>query len=192
MTLQKHLEYVHTEVLVDTQWVEHHLRDPKASIAEVDYDSGSRIEMKKERIKKTSTVLFAIVTVTALITVSLIPASQQASAVVVHHKVAVHHRAHTASSQASAVVVHDKVAVHHRAHTASSQASAVVVHDKVAVHHKAHTASKGNISVHQVAVIPEAHGKPDVVLQNATALKALVKGPYGETDVIGGMMSGGY
>jgi hypothetical protein len=148
MTLQKHLEYVHTEVLVDTQWVEHHLRDPKASIAEVDYDSGSRIEMKKERIKKTSTVLFAIVTVTALITVSLIPASQQASAVVVHHKVAVHHRAHTAS--------------------------------------------KGNISVHQVAVIPEAHGKPDVVLQNATALKALVKGPYGETDVIGGMMSGGY
>ncbi|MFY9798766.1 MAG: hypothetical protein WAJ93_24020, partial [Candidatus Nitrosopolaris sp.] len=133
MTLQKHLEYVHTEVLVDTQWVEHHLRDPKASIAEVDYDSGSRIEMKKERIKKTSTVLFAIVTVTALITVSLIPASQQASAVVVHHKVAVHHRAHTAS--------------------------------------------KGNISVHQVAVIPEAHGKPDVVIQNATALRALVKGP---------------
>ena len=58
--------------------------------------------------------------------------------------------------------------------------------------HKAHTASKGKISVHQVAVIPEAHGKPDVVLQNATALKALVKGPYGESDVIGGMMSGGY
>ncbi len=148
MTLQKQLEYVHREFLVDTQWVEDHLRDPKASIAEVDYDSGSRIEMKKERIKKTSTVFFAIVTVTALITVSLIPASQQASAVVVHHKVAVHHRAHTAS--------------------------------------------KGKISVHQVAVIPEAHGKPDVVLQNATALKALVKGPYGETDVIGGMMSGGY
>jgi hypothetical protein len=169
-TLQKQLEYVHRAFLVDTQWVEDHLRDPKASIAEVDYDSGSRIEMKKERIKKTSTVLFAIVTVTALITVSLIPASQQASAVVVHHKVAVHHKAHTASSQASAVVVHHKVAVHHRAHTAS----------------------KGKISVHQIAVIPEAHGKPDVVLQNATALKALVKGPYGETDVIGGMMSGGY
>ncbi|HET7390523.1 MAG TPA: hypothetical protein VFJ51_06845 [Nitrososphaeraceae archaeon] len=148
MTLQKKLEYVHREFLVDTQWVEDHLRDPKASIAEVDYDSGSRIEMKKERIKKTSAVLFAVVTVTALITVSLISASQQASAVVVHHK--------------------------------------------VAVHHKAHTASKGKISVHQIAVIPEAHGKPDVVLQNATALKALVKGPYGETDVIGGMVSGGY
>ncbi len=55
MTLQKQLEYVHREFLVDTQWVEDHLRDPKASIAEVDYDSGSRIEMKKERIKKTST-----------------------------------------------------------------------------------------------------------------------------------------
>jgi hypothetical protein len=41
-------------------------------------------------------------------------------------------------------------------------------------------------------VIPEAHGKPDLVLQNATALKALVKGPYGETDVIGGMISDGY
>ena len=66
---------------------------------------------------------------------------------------------------------------------ASQQASA---------HHKAHTASKGKISVHQVAVIPEAHGKPDLVLQNATALKALVKGPYGETDIIGGMMSDGY
>jgi hypothetical protein len=83
-----------------------------------------------------------------------------------------------ASQQASA---------HHKAHTASSQVSTTV-----AVHHKAHTASKGKISVHQVAVIPEAHGKPDVVLQNATALKALVKGPYGESDVIGGMMSGGY
>ena len=144
MTLQKQLEYVHREFLVDTQSVEDHLRDPKASIAEVDYDSGSRIEMKKERLKKTSTVLFAIVTVTALITVSLISASQQASAVVVHHKVAVHHRDHTAS--------------------------------------------KGKISVHQVAVIPEVHGRT----LNATALKALVKGPYGETDVIGGMMSGGY
>ena len=99
--------------------------------------------------------------------------SQQASA---------HHKAHTASTQVSTTV-----AVHHKAHTASTQVSTTV-----AVHHKAHTASKGKISVHQVAVIPETHGKPDVVLQNATALKALVKGPYGETDVIGGTMSGGY
>ncbi len=57
------------------------------------------------------------------------------------------------------------------------------------MHHRAHTASKGKIvSSHQVAVIPEVHGRT----LNATALKALVKGPYGETDVIGGMMSGGY
>ena len=84
-----------------------------------------------------------------------------------------------ASQQASA---------HHKAHTASTQVSTT----SVAVHHKAHTASKGKISVHQVAIIPEAHGKPDVVLQNATALKALVKGPYCESDVIGGIMSGGY
>jgi len=65
---------------------------------------------------------------------------------------------------------------------ASQQASGA------AVNHKAHTASKGKISVHQVAVIPEVHGK----ILNATALKKLVKGPYGESDVIGGMMSGGY
>ena len=74
----------------------------------------------------------------------------------------------------------------HKAHTASSQVSTTV-----AVHH---TATKGKISVHKVkAVIPEAHGIP---LLNATALnKELakeVKGPYGEKDVIGGMMSGGY
>jgi Spy/CpxP family protein refolding chaperone len=52
--------------------------------------------MKKERIKKTSTVFFAI-TVTALIAVALITASQHASEAVVHHKVAVHHKVHTAS-----------------------------------------------------------------------------------------------
>src|SRR5215469_7729239 len=78
-----------------------------------------------------------------------------------------------ASQQASA---------HHKDHTAPSKVSTTVVH------HKAHTASKGKISVHQVAVIPETHGK----ILNATALKKLVKGPYGESDVIGGMMSGGY
>jgi len=65
---------------------------------------------------------------------------------------------------------------------ASQQASGA------AVNHKANTASKGKISVHQIAVIPEVHGK----ILNATALKKLVKGPYGESDVIGGMMSGGY
>ena len=122
-----------------------------------------------------SLVLFAVVAVVALIAVASVPASQQASA------------------------------AHHKVHTASTQVSTTTV----AVHHKAHTASKGKISVHQVvsdspivkgkivtlgikAVDPQAHGKPDLVLQNATAMKALTKGPYGETDVIGGMMSGGY
>lgn len=32
------MEYVHPEVLVDTQWVEDHLNDPKVRVAEVDYD----------------------------------------------------------------------------------------------------------------------------------------------------------
>jgi thiosulfate/3-mercaptopyruvate sulfurtransferase len=32
------LEYVHPEVLVNTQWVEDHLKDPKVRVAEVDYD----------------------------------------------------------------------------------------------------------------------------------------------------------
>ena len=81
-----------------------------------------------------------------------------------------------------------KASADHKAHTASSQVSTTV-----AVHHKAHTASKGKVIVHQVAVIPEAHGIP---LLNATALKKElskeVKGPYGEKDVLGGMMSGGY
>ena len=80
----------------------------------------------------------------------------------------------SASQQASA---------HHKAHAAPSKVSTTVV-----VHHNAHAASKGKISVHQVAVIPETHGK----ILNATALKKQLKGPYGESDVIGGMMSGGY
>ena len=80
--------------------------------------------------------------------------------------------------------VSQQASAHHKAHTAAaSKVSTTVV-----VHHKAHTASKGKISVHQVAVIPETHGK----ILNATALKKMTKGPYGETDVIGGMMSGGY
>lgn len=32
------MEYAHPEVLVDTQWVEDHLKDPKVRVAEVDYD----------------------------------------------------------------------------------------------------------------------------------------------------------
>ena len=91
-----------------------------------------------------SLVLFAMVTVVALIAIAA--ASQQVSA-------------------------DDKV------HTASTQVSTT------AVHHKSHT----------VLVDPQAHGIP---LLNATALKKEltkeVKGPYGENDVIGGMMSGGY
>ena len=71
---------------------------------------------------------------------------------------------------------------HHKAHTAPSQISTTV----------AHTRSK-KISVHQVVVDPQAHGIP---LLNATALNKEiakeVKGPYGESDVIGGMISGGY
>jgi hypothetical protein len=60
------------------------------------------VEMRRERIQKRSTVLFAVV---ALSVVTLILASQHASA-------AVHHKAHTVSSQASAaVVVHHKVTV---------------------------------------------------------------------------------
>ena len=134
MTLQRQLEYVYREVLLDTQWIEAELNDPRASIAKVDYDSGSRNEMKRERIKKTSTVFFAIVTVTALFAVSFIMASQNASA---------------------AIVVHHKVAVHHKDHIASSQASATAV----ATHHKDRTASQGTISVRKVvAVIPETHG----------------------------------
>jgi hypothetical protein len=105
------------------------------------------VEMRRERIQKRSTVLFAVV---ALSAVTLILASQHVSAAV-YHKAAVHQKAHTASSQVSTAVASN-------------------------VHHKV------------IPVIPEVHGKP----LNATALKKLVKGPYGESDVIGGMMSGGY
>jgi hypothetical protein len=100
--------------------------------------------MERLRMQR-SLVLFAMVTVVALIAVASMPASQQASA-------------------------------HHKVQTASSQVSTT------AVHHKVHT----------VLVDPQAHGAPDKVLQNATAMKAMLKGPYGESDVIGGMMSGGY
>ena len=88
-----------------------------------------------------------------------------------------------ALSAVTSMPTSQQASAHQKAHTAASKVSTTVV-----VHHKAHTASKGKISVHQVAVIPETHGK----ILNATALKKLTKGPYGETDVIGGMMSGGY
>ncbi|MGI0042836.1 MAG: sulfurtransferase [Nitrososphaeraceae archaeon] len=39
------MSYVHPEVLVDTQWAEEHLKDPKVSIAEVDYDSKANYEL---------------------------------------------------------------------------------------------------------------------------------------------------
>lgn len=42
---QNQLEYVHPEVLVDTQWTEDHLTDPKVRIAEVDYDSSSNYKL---------------------------------------------------------------------------------------------------------------------------------------------------
>ena len=45
MTLQKQLEYVHPEVLVDTQWVEDHLTDRNVRIAEVDYDSSANYKI---------------------------------------------------------------------------------------------------------------------------------------------------
>jgi thiosulfate/3-mercaptopyruvate sulfurtransferase len=37
--------YAHPEVLVDTQWIEEHLNDPKIRIAEVDYDSQTNYEI---------------------------------------------------------------------------------------------------------------------------------------------------
>jgi hypothetical protein len=45
MTLQKQLEYVYPKLLVDTQWVEDHLNDPKVRIAEVDYDRNTNYEL---------------------------------------------------------------------------------------------------------------------------------------------------
>jgi thiosulfate/3-mercaptopyruvate sulfurtransferase len=38
-------EYAHPEVLVDTQWIEDHLKDDKVHIAEVDYDPTSNYEL---------------------------------------------------------------------------------------------------------------------------------------------------
>ena len=99
MSIQKQLP----EVLVNTQWADNHLNDPKVSIVAVEYDSSSGIEMKRERIKKTSTIFFAIVTVTALFAVTLITASQNAAAVAKGHTVS-----GSTSSSTSTVKVHHK------------------------------------------------------------------------------------
>src|SRR5579863_1294307 len=37
--------YAHPEVLVDTEWVAHHMTDPKVRIAEVDYDPAANYRM---------------------------------------------------------------------------------------------------------------------------------------------------
>jgi len=65
--------------------------------------------MKREQIKKTSLV-FATVIVTALFAISLMMASQHTSAAVEHHKVSLHHKAHSASKDTSGSV-HKVVAV---------------------------------------------------------------------------------
>ena len=41
----KEKEYVHPEVIVDTQWVHDHLKDEKVRIAEVDYDPTANYEL---------------------------------------------------------------------------------------------------------------------------------------------------
>lgn len=43
--MNEKMSYVHPEVLVDTQWAEEHLKDPKVRIAEVDYDSKANYEL---------------------------------------------------------------------------------------------------------------------------------------------------
>ena len=37
--------YAHPEVLVDTEWLEAHLSDPKVRVAEVDYDAAANYAM---------------------------------------------------------------------------------------------------------------------------------------------------
>ena len=43
--MNEKMSYVHPEVLVDTQWAEEHLKDPKVRFAEVDYDSKANYEL---------------------------------------------------------------------------------------------------------------------------------------------------
>jgi hypothetical protein len=65
--------------------------------------------MKRDQIKKTS-LAYATVIVTALFAGPLIMASQHTPAAAEHHKVSLHHKAHSASSS-SASSVHKVVAV---------------------------------------------------------------------------------
>jgi thiosulfate/3-mercaptopyruvate sulfurtransferase len=44
-TAAKREEYVHPDVIVDTQWVQDHLKDEKVRIAEVDYDPTANYEL---------------------------------------------------------------------------------------------------------------------------------------------------
>jgi hypothetical protein len=92
---------------------------------EVDYDSGSRKEMKKGRVKKTSTIFFAIVIVTALFAVTLPSHNASAAIVVVHHKVATHHKAHTASKDSSG-----SIGEHHRVTAVIQGRTILAVHKK--------------------------------------------------------------
>jgi hypothetical protein len=133
MKLEKQLP----EVLVNTRWADDHLIDPKVRIVEVDYDSSSGIEMKREQIKKTSTIFFAIVTVTALFAVTLITASQNAAAVA---------KGHTVSGGTSRST--STVKVHHKHHTASAAVISEThsIPTTVVVHHKGHTVSGGTSS----------------------------------------------
>jgi hypothetical protein len=101
LRLQKQLEYVHPEVSVDTQ-VKNYL-NPSSGC-----DSGSRIETKREQIKKTSTVLLQ--SSPLLHFLGNFDTQPQHASAVVHHKVAVHHKAHTVCSKSSSSIgVHHKV-----------------------------------------------------------------------------------
>ena len=44
----KGTDYVHPEVLVDTQWVADHLNDPKVKIVEVDVDTSAYEQYEKQ------------------------------------------------------------------------------------------------------------------------------------------------
>ena len=70
----------------------------------INYMYKQKCEMRRERIQKRSTTTTQLFAIVALSAVTLILASQHASAaVVVHHKVTVQHTAHTVSK------VHHKV-----------------------------------------------------------------------------------
>ena len=81
--------------------------------------------MKRDQIKKTS-LAFATVIVTALFAGSLMMASQHTSAAAAaeHHKVSLHHKAHSASKDSSGSV-HKVVAVVPETHGKILNASAL-------------------------------------------------------------------